>query len=98
MPSRPCPGGDWDWFVTKVDADGTRLVYSTFLGGPEIDSGPGFAVGPSGHAYVAGNIGVESPRVRIAKFDLTGSVLEYSTTVPDLYVQGIAADPRGACT
>jgi hypothetical protein len=84
--------------VTKVDADGTRLVYSTFLGGPEIDSGPGFAVGPSGHAYVAGNIGVESPRVRIAKFDLTGSVLEYSTTVPDLYVQGIAADPRGACT
>ena len=37
------PGGD-DVFVTKIDANGTELVYSTFLGGTNNDWGQAIAV------------------------------------------------------
>jgi hypothetical protein len=41
-------------FVTKLNATGTSLVYSTFLGGSYNDSAAGIAVDPAGSAYVAG--------------------------------------------
>jgi hypothetical protein len=44
----------WTAFVTKISADGSRLVYSTFLGGSSIDEGWGIAVDPLGNAYVTG--------------------------------------------
>lgn len=44
-------------FVTKLNASGTALVYSTYLGGtgPNGEEGRGIAVDSSGHAYVAGS-------------------------------------------
>ncbi len=42
-------------FVTKIDARGTRIAYSTFLGGSTEDEGLGIAVDGSGSAYVAGH-------------------------------------------
>jgi hypothetical protein len=47
-------GGTYDAFVTKVNAAGTDVVYSTFLGGSGQDSGTGIAVDGSGNAYVTG--------------------------------------------
>jgi hypothetical protein len=47
-------GGPWDAFVTKLSADGSALVYSTFLGGHNWDSGVGIAVDAAGSAYVTG--------------------------------------------
>ncbi|MBF0568897.1 MAG: SBBP repeat-containing protein [Nitrospirae bacterium] len=41
-------------FVTKLNADGTALVYSTLLGGHNTDYGWGIAVDSSGNAYVTG--------------------------------------------
>ncbi len=41
-------------FVTKLNADGTTLFYSTFLGGNNEDVGNGIAVDALGNAYVAG--------------------------------------------
>jgi hypothetical protein len=41
-------------FVTKLNADGDALVYSTFLGGSDNDAGLGIAVDAEGNAYVAG--------------------------------------------
>jgi len=44
-------------FVTKLNATGTALVYSTYLGGGADDTGAtstAIAVDPSGNAYVAG--------------------------------------------
>jgi len=35
-------GGTWDAFVTKLNAAGSALSYSTYLGGGADDSGPGF--------------------------------------------------------
>ena len=47
---------DWDneAFVTKLNASGSALVYSTYLGGGAHDQGLGIAVDADGHAYVAG--------------------------------------------
>jgi outer membrane protein assembly factor BamB len=50
-------GGESDVFVTKLQAGGSGLVYSTYLGGNGPDGGFGIAVDPSGDAYVTGFAG-----------------------------------------
>lgn len=47
-------GGDWEGFVTKINAAGTDLIYSTYLGGSWMDYCEDIAVDPMGNAYVAG--------------------------------------------
>ncbi|HEX8190020.1 MAG TPA: SBBP repeat-containing protein [Pyrinomonadaceae bacterium] len=44
----------FDLFVTKFNAAGSALVYSTYLGGSEDDRGEGIALDPSNNAYVTG--------------------------------------------
>ena len=51
--------GDFDAFVTKLNANGTALVYSTFLGGTGRDGGHGIAVDSSGNAYITGDTSSE---------------------------------------
>ncbi len=46
--------GASDAFVTKFSADGTTLVYSTFLGGSGTDSGNAIALDGAKQAYVVG--------------------------------------------
>lgn len=43
-----------DAFVTRLNATGTALLYSTFLGGANADSGNAIAVDAAGNAYVTG--------------------------------------------
>jgi hypothetical protein len=43
-----------DGFAFKLSADGSALVYSTYLGGSGNDYAQGIAVDPTGAAYVAG--------------------------------------------
>jgi hypothetical protein len=47
-------GGLSDAFVSKLNATGTVLVYSTYIGGNLSDEGRGIAVDTNGSAYVAG--------------------------------------------
>jgi hypothetical protein len=47
-------GGVLDAFVAKLNAAGSALVYSSYLGGSSFDWGTGVAVDPGGNAYVAG--------------------------------------------
>ena len=52
-------GGNNDAFVTKINSQGSALVYSTYLGGGKIingteDWGEGIAVDSAGSAYVTG--------------------------------------------
>jgi len=42
-------------FVTKLNATGSALIYSTFLGGTYLDEGRGIAVDSAGNAYVTGD-------------------------------------------
>ena len=46
--------GDRDVFVSKLSADGSSLIYSTYLGGGSFDSGRAIAIDSSGAAYVTG--------------------------------------------
>jgi hypothetical protein len=44
----------YDAFVTKLNAKGSELVYSTFLGGSRDDRGSAIAVDEDGNAYITG--------------------------------------------
>ena len=48
-------GGFYDGFVTKLEASGAALVYSTYLGGSEREEVAGIAVDGAGNAYVTGD-------------------------------------------
>ncbi|MGH9453034.1 MAG: SBBP repeat-containing protein, partial [Terriglobia bacterium] len=51
-----CGSGDdlGDAFVTKINAAGTALVYSSYIGGSSYDEGFAIALDGSGNAYLAG--------------------------------------------
>jgi hypothetical protein len=86
-------GGDWDAFVAKIEADGSDIIYSRYIGGSGDDEGRGVAVDGSGNAYVVGlTNSTESTfpetggpdlvqnggyDVFIAKVNSTGSALTY---------------------
>lgn len=46
--------GETDAFITKIDPKGNSLLYSTYLGGSDIDYGFGIAVDKNGAAFVTG--------------------------------------------
>ncbi len=61
VPFRTAPGAGIcgnslcrDAFITKLNTDGTALVYSTYLGGNSIDYGNSIAVDVAANAYVTG--------------------------------------------
>jgi hypothetical protein len=45
---------DCDLYVTKMAADGRSFIYSTIIGGSDMDQGGSIAVDPTGAAYVTG--------------------------------------------
>ena len=85
--------GSQDAFVTKLSADGTALVFSTYLGGSDVDRGQGVAVDIFGNAYVTGiTSSLDFPTLDpvqgtigggvdafVTKLNLNGTALEYST-------------------
>jgi hypothetical protein len=53
-PLQPSPGGGWDAFVAKLTPDGSKLVFSTYLGGDGDDFGSDIVLDKAGNIYVAG--------------------------------------------
>ncbi|PYV04502.1 MAG: hypothetical protein DMG26_07295, partial [Acidobacteria bacterium] len=47
-------GGKGDGFVTKLSADGSSLLYSTYVGGSGLDEARGIAVDSGDNAYITG--------------------------------------------
>ncbi|MDX6475434.1 MAG: hypothetical protein QOH95_945 [Gaiellaceae bacterium] len=92
-----CATDNTDGFVTKLNATGSALVYSTYLGGTDYDAPHGIAVDASGNAYVDGETlsntdfpttaGSFSPTshgqydIFATKLNTTGSALAYSTFI-----------------
>jgi hypothetical protein len=53
-PLQSATGSHYDAFLAKLNAAGTALVFSTYLGGSGQEKGHGVAVDPSGNAYITG--------------------------------------------
>jgi cell division septation protein DedD len=102
--ARTAKGGGRDVFVAKLNAAGSGLVYSTYLGGGGEDAGFGVALDAAGNAYVTGttastNFPTTDGAFRTtpgggtdafaAKLNPSGSALVYST-----YLGG-ASDEEG---
>jgi uncharacterized repeat protein (TIGR01451 family) len=86
--------GEQDSFVSKLSADGSALLYSTYLGGSGNDEAYGIAVDGSDSAYVIGRTDstnfpttsgafqttIQGPiNAFVTKFTSDGSALAYST-------------------
>ena len=54
LPFQGANGGDEDAFVANINAAGTSLLYSSYLGGGCEDEGLGIAVDAGGSAYITG--------------------------------------------
>ena len=52
--------GGSDAFVTKLNASGSAILFSTFLGGTAADNGTGVALDSAGSIYVTGSTGSSS--------------------------------------
>jgi hypothetical protein len=93
--------GSNDVFVTKLNAAGNGLIYSTYIGGSGDDRAYGIAVDASGNAYVTGSTTSQNFPVRYAlqsrllgsrnafvvKLSPAGNLMDYST-----YLGGSGAD------
>src|SRR5205823_5789646 len=99
--------GSTEVFVTKLNPTGSALVYSTLLGGNNIDQSSAIAVDANGNAYVTGNTGsADFPTTPgafqtsggggfITKLDPAGSTLVYSTFLNGGGGNSIAVDADG---
>src|SRR5262245_12937163 len=96
---------NYDMFVTKLNAGGTGLVYSTYVGGTQVDNNERVAVDSGGNAYVLGfTSSADFPTtpgafdttahaafdVSMTKLNPAGSALVYST-----YLGGQGFDSAG---
>jgi hypothetical protein len=84
-PFQPLLGGPEDAFVTHLSADGSALVYSTYLGGEQFDQGQGIQVDRWGQAWVTGI--TASPEFPLER-PLQGSLLGGA----DLFVTAFAPE------
>lgn len=57
-PLYPTLRNNWDVFVTKFDPTGSTLLYSTYIGGTNLDTGNDIAVDSAGNAYITGEAGI----------------------------------------
>jgi len=100
-----------DTFVRKLNAAGSALLYSAYLGGENVDIGRSIAVDASGNAYLAGEtlsadfpvVNALNPRMVsksnhafVAKLDPSGTTLLYSTYLCDCEAEGVAVDGSGS--
>jgi uncharacterized repeat protein (TIGR01451 family) len=90
---QPANNGGQDAYVTKVNSDGSNLLYSTFLGGGGNDGGLGIAVDMEGNSYLIGytesinfpTMNAFQPAIGggrdafVTKFNSDGSALVFST-------------------
>ena len=101
-----------DGCITKLNANGSALVYSTYLGGDEPDFCSAIAVDAAGNAYVTGEThSPDFPTVNplrgysgytdafVSKLNNSGTALVYSTHLGGSYEDrpsGIAVDATGS--
>ena len=92
-PLQPALKGLSDAFITKLDPNGSSILYSTYFGGSDIERGKSMALDGFGNIFVVGDtlssdLTLKNPvqdtfkgvqDTFIAKFNPSGSALRYST-------------------
>lgn len=103
-PFQGSTAGGIDAFIAKMNASGTALIYSTYLGGSDAEGSSGIAVNPAGAVYVTGytnsfDFPTKNPfqgsnaggyDICITKINASGTGLIYST-----YLGGSGEDYYG---
>jgi hypothetical protein len=100
--------GGTDVFVAKIDPATGRPVYSTYIGGRNVDSAVALAVDAAGSAYVAGTTGGRYPTTTgayqaggtapggfVTKLTAAGNALAYSTMLNGTRPAAIDVDSSG---
>ena len=109
---QPTPAGATDAFVAKLNASGSALVFSTYLGGSADDAAIGIGLDGSGNIYVAGATdSTDFPQKNamapqfgsvgsnfVTALTPAGNAFVYSTYFADAqtFVEGMTAAPGGA--
>ncbi len=102
-------GGGYNAFVVKLSPDGSRLVYSTFVGGKGPDIPRGVAVDRQGEAFIAGEtqspdfpatLSYKAPpdnswRTFLTRLNADGTGLIYSLIFPEADRPALAVDHEG---
>jgi hypothetical protein len=98
FPWPPVAFGPPDFFVTRLEPDGSGLLYSTYFGGPEIETSNNVALAldETGAAFVAGGTTGGFP-VTEGAFDTTEPVI-FDATVSLLTLLPTGASRFGAST
>ncbi len=81
-PLQPKIAGRSDTFVAKFRADGSRLLYSTYLGGADYDIAEAIAVDSAGRAFIAG-------LTRSVDFPVVNAVQPWAAGNKDAFVAGL---------
>ncbi|HEY8187185.1 MAG TPA: SBBP repeat-containing protein [Pyrinomonadaceae bacterium] len=89
-------GGSFDGFLAKLNPSGSSLLYSTYLGGQNLDAASAIAVDTAGHAYVAGyTASVDFPTRNAFQDFKIGSTLILGT---DTFICEIDTNAAGAAS
>jgi len=81
------PGRSFDAFVAKLDPTGSTLLYSTYLGGSELDAAEAIAVDRDGNACITGH-------TQSSDFPLVRPLQPSRSTLQDTFVAKLG--PSGA--
>src|SRR5262249_27351946 len=103
------PNGAFDITLSKLNAAGSALVFSTVLGGSNMDTGGGLALDAAGNIYVSGGTGsLDFPTTPgaydttptgndafVTKLNPTASQVLWSTLLAGAGAAGVAPDAAG---
>lgn len=87
-------GGYQDAFISKLNAAGSGLIYSTYLGGPGSDVAAAIAVDAGGNAYVAGAAGIGFP-ITSGAYQPTINAGAWGSSGQDAFVSKLNATGSG---
>jgi hypothetical protein len=106
-----CPGCEYgNAVITKFNANGSALIFSTYFGGTGTDTAAGVALDPSGSIYFTGYTEPNFPTTPqafqttctsniqcafVSKIDASGQNLAYSGVLDDGWGTAIAVNPAG---